>query len=347
MTKIGFYIMWDKNSLSKEKGNVIGDELLSESLCKYLRRIDGVESAELYAPNYLPNEELDIIIYMQPIEPTIIKAKKKILYVQNGFDNVKDYIDLINKYKYDGHILFSKKLLDLYKESGGSGLFLPFGVDIETFYPREKDEKFSFDTSYVGTDIKGKYRTTEFLLPATKFNMGLFGNWPIQSCDKKTLFKYLLRFNFSRFIKALKEYKKEKKSFPYRFILNKISKGKISQEDVPVLYSSTKVNINFTIQSCVDYDTITLRLFEILACRGFCISDKTDIAQKILKDFVVFTDGGKDLEEKIKYYLEHKEEREKIAQKGYDYVIKNCSIEKRANELWNYLKEVLNENIVS
>ena len=33
---IGFYIIWEKNSL-KSTGNVVGDELFAESLCKSIR----------------------------------------------------------------------------------------------------------------------------------------------------------------------------------------------------------------------------------------------------------------------------------------------------------------------
>ena len=64
-------------------------------------------------------------------------------------------------------------------------------------------------------------------------------------------------------------------------------------------------------------------------------------AEKILKDCLVFTEGGKDLTEKIKYYLAHSKIRQDIAQSGYNYVLKNCSIDARVRELINHKQEVV------
>ena len=60
---IGFYIIWDKNSL-KSTGNVVGDELFAESLCKSINKQYKSINAELYAPNYIPKKKLDILIYL-------------------------------------------------------------------------------------------------------------------------------------------------------------------------------------------------------------------------------------------------------------------------------------------
>jgi hypothetical protein len=50
------------------------------------------------------------------------------------------------------------------------------------------------------------------------------------------------------------------------------------------------------------------RPLNILACEAFVISDYLP-SMEGLKDYVVFTEGGKDLEEKIRYYLARPEER--------------------------------------
>lgn len=333
--KIGFYIQWDKFSLTNKGGNVIGDELVSESLCRALKTFEGVEDAQVYAPNYMPSEKLDFMIYMHNIEPIEGLAQKNLIYMQNGFGEGSDYVSLLSKHKYDGYIFFSQKLLDLHKSQGGWGIFLPFGVDINEFKPEKYDKDYDFEVSYIGNDIKGEKRTSLYLMPATKFQLGLFGNWhPI---NKVGLVKSALRLSFSKVIEEIKKYNN---LLPYQKVLSKISRGRIPQEKVPVLYSSSKINLNFTIQDCVDWDTITLRTFEVLACRGFLITDKTPSAQKLLKDCVVFTDGGKDLEEKIEYYLNHPDERQKIAQNGYEYATKCATIDARAKELLEYLKEV-------
>jgi spore maturation protein CgeB len=56
---------------------------------------------------------------------------------------------------------------------------------------------------------------------------------------------------------------------------------------------------------------------------------------------LIFTEGGEELTEKIKYYLAHSKKRQEIAQNGYDFVLKNCSIDARVKELINYVNEII------
>jgi spore maturation protein CgeB len=321
--KIGFYIKWDKNSLNSKK-NVIGDELWGESLSKsIINQFDDIE-CELYAPNYLPKEQLDVLIYLNDIEPLKSLARKHVLYLQNGFgEEAEKLIHELIKFKYDGYVFFSKKLQDIFENlvSNQKSIYLPFGVDTTLFYPREKNKKFEFDCAYIGNDIKGEEATMKYLYPAVDFNFGLFGNWKIQ----KHRFKIWKNF----FEKV-----------PYGKIFEKISKGKIAQEDVPILYSSAKINLNCTIKSCIEWDVITLRTYEVLACKGFLITDIVPSAFDTMKECMVFTTGGDDLKEKIKYYLNNEEERRRIANNGYKYVLKNASIDARTHELIEYIRGV-------
>jgi spore maturation protein CgeB len=321
--KIGFYIQFNKYSISS-KHNVIGDELFGESLCKSINKQFTDIKAELYAPNYIPKERLDLMIYLN--ETIVINeyAKKNIFYLQNAYDkeDYKTVVDRIVKNNYDGYIFFSKKIKDYYDINYKTpySLYLPFGVDADFFSPQNVDPKFNFDCAYIGNDIKGEERSMKFLYPAVDFNFGLFGNWKIQK---------------SRF----KIWKNFKKVPLYKKTFERISKGKIAQEDVPKLYSSAKINLNVTAQSCIDWDVITLRTYEVLACRGFLITDKVPAAELTMKDCMVFTDGDDDLKEKIRYYLKNKDERIKISQRGYEYVNDNDSINNRAKELIKFIKD--------
>jgi spore maturation protein CgeB len=321
--KIGFYIKWDKNSLNS-KGNVIGDELWGESLSKSIKNQFEDIQCELYAPNFLPKKKLDILIYLNDTKPNHYLAKKHVLYLQNGYgEEAENLIREFVKFNYDGYIFFSKRLQEIFKYlvPNKKSIYLPFGVDTTLFYPRDKNPDFEFDCAYIGNDIKGEDATMKYLYPAINFNFGLFGNWKIYR-HKKKFWK-----NFER--KA-----------PYKKMFEKISRGKIDKEDVPVLYSSAKINLNCTLQDCIDWDVITLRTYEVLACKGFLITDIVPSAFETMQGCIVFTTGGNDLKEKIRFYLENKEEREKIAEKGYEYVIKYCSIDERAKELINYIKGV-------
>ncbi|CAD6491538.1 MAG: Glycosyl transferases group 1 [Candidatus Argoarchaeum ethanivorans] len=320
--KIGFYIKWSKGSLNS-KMNVLGDELLADSMCRALLKNSSVESCELYAPNYLPDHKLDVMIYLNDTKPNSSWAAKHVLYLQNAYgEGSGTILKKMQQLGYDGYAFISERLHQIHRRDEYPGIFLPFGVDTEIFYPRELEPEFTFDVAYVGNDIKGEYRTNKYLFPATKFNFGLFGNWNIPHA----------RFYI---------WKNWQKQPEYRKIFEKLSRGKIPQEKVSILYSSTKINLNCTAQDCVDWDVITLRTYEVLACKGFLITDKTPVAEKTMQKCMVFTDGDNDLVEKIEYYLNHKDERQRIAQQGYEYAIKCATIDARMNELVNYLEEIL------
>ena len=323
---IGLYINGAKNSLDS-KSNVLGEELLGEAICRALTKIKNVKSAVLYACNYLPDRKLDFMVYLNDTEPNTDWARRHILYMQNAYQEGSDLaLRRFQKIKYDGYAFISKRLLNIHINDGYKGIYLPFGVDTDFFYPRAKDKSLSFEVAYVGND-KGQYRTTNYICPALNFDFGLFGNW------------YLSRRKTSP-LRKLKFWKKRRPVPEYRKMLANVSRGKIPQEQVPILYSSANVNLNYTTQDSVDWGVITARTFDVLACKGFLISDKTSYAETLLKDCVVFTEGGDDLVEKIRYYINNPKKTEEIAQNGYEYVIKNGSIDSRAQELFNYMQEI-------
>ena len=321
---IGFYIIWEKNSL-KSTGNVVGDELFAESLCKSINKQYKSINAALYAPNYIPKKKLEVLIYLNESAPIEKLSRYHFLFLQNGSEeNIDKTLNNITL-EYDGYIFFSETIKNIFDEKvpdATRSLFLPFGVDLDLFYPRESDVRFDFDCAFIGNDIKGSESAMRYLFPATEFNFGLFGNWKVER------HKY-------------KIWKNLKKLPPYKKVFESISRGKIPQDCVPVLYSSAQINLNNTIKSCIDWDVITLRTYEVLACRGFLISDSVPIAEKTLKDCLVSTEGGKDLTGKIKYYLAHSKKRQEIAQNGYDCVLKNCSIDARVGKLINHIQEVV------
>jgi spore maturation protein CgeB len=127
---------------------------------------------------------------------------------------------------------------------------------------------------------------------------------------------------------------------PYRGVFAKLSRGKIPQDEVPVLYSSARININCTLQDCIDWDVITLRTFEVLACGGFLITDEVPSLKQVCGDAAVITTGGTDLESKIEHYLSHEKERKEVAATGPE-VARRFSIDAMAHRFIDYLEEVV------
>jgi spore maturation protein CgeB len=261
------------------------------------------------------------MVYMNDNAPRTEWAAKSLLYLQNAYGEGCDLkLAELRNHGYDGYAFISQRLLDMHQSEGYRGIFLPFGVDVEAFSPQPVDPALAFEVAYVGNDIKGTERSEAYLEPAADFAFGLFGNWHLPR-PRFRLWKNWL----------LPSYKK-------RF--QRLSRGKIPQERVPVLYGSSKINLNCTTQDCVDWDVITLRTLEVLACDGFLISDRVPAAQHLLSDYVVFTDGHDQLRAQIRHYLVNNDERQRMARAGGEFVRRNFSIKATANKLLKYLQEI-------
>ena len=77
------------------------------------------------------------------------------------------------------------------------------------------------------------------------------------------------------------------------------------------------------------------RIFEALACGAFVITDNQRDVILLFKggEHLVYYDNPDDLIEKIKYYLNHPSERERIALQGREEVLKNHTYEHRIEKL--------------
>ncbi len=92
--------------------------------------------------------------------------------------------------------------------------------------------------------------------------------------------------------------------------------------EVPYIFHKSKINLNITSKTITS--GIPQRVFDILSCGGFCLTNY----QKEIDEY--FVDGEElvmyrsmeDLENKIQYYLENEEEREKIARQGQEAIKK-------------------------
>ena len=89
---------------------------------------------------------------------------------------------------------------------------------------------------------------------------------------------------------------------------------------MPKVFRMSKINLNFTIPNIKS--GIPLRIWDVLGCGGFLLTNyQAEIPYyfKEGEDLVCF-DGLEDLCEKVGYYLEHEEERKRIAWNGYHKV---------------------------
>lgn len=97
-------------------------------------------------------------------------------------------------------------------------------------------------------------------------------------------------------------------------------------DESPVVFYASRINLNFTIRNI--RSGIPLRVWDILAVGGFCI---TNFQPELVMYFkngeeLVWFEDETDLVRKVRYYLEHDEERRRIAKNG----------QKKVRELHNY-----------
>lgn len=91
-------------------------------------------------------------------------------------------------------------------------------------------------------------------------------------------------------------------------------------EDMFKMFRATKINLNITFRLITK--GISLRALDIMAAGGFLLSNiQEELVENFIPgvDFVCFT-SEKDAVDKVEYYLEHDDERRKIAENGHEAV---------------------------
>lgn len=112
----------------------------------------------------------------------------------------------------------------------------------------------------------------------------------------------------------------------------------VFDDKFPELIAKSKIvlGINVTNET---WGYWSIRPAQIMMCGGFTIQKYIPGMEKELKDGVAYWHELPDLIEQIKYYLDHEEERNTIAKRGYGIAHKNNTSIERARELLVLLKE--------
>jgi spore maturation protein CgeB len=101
----------------------------------------------------------------------------------------------------------------------------------------------------------------------------------------------------------------------------------------PLVFHQSQINLNITVRSI--HSGIPLRAFDIMGCGGFLL---TNFQADFLEHFTpgadyVYYESVDDLLCKVDYYLEHEDERCRIARNGYEMVKENHSYRHRVREM--------------
>lgn len=105
------------------------------------------------------------------------------------------------------------------------------------------------------------------------------------------------------------------------------------EKEMPYIFHNSKINLNITSKTIES--GIPLRVFDILSCGGFCLTNyQPEIAEFFVdgEDLVMYS-GMEDLIMKVAYYLEHEDERQQIAINGYKKLKKNHNLSEAVREM--------------
>jgi spore maturation protein CgeB len=113
------------------------------------------------------------------------------------------------------------------------------------------------------------------------------------------------------------------------------NKGAVDYYDtMPYVFKCSKINLNISIRSI--QSGIPLRCMDILGAGGFLMSNyQADLFTHFVpdEDFVYY-EGDADLVDKCRYYLEHDDERQRIARSGHAKVAAEFTYEKLLGKMF-------------
>lgn len=253
------------------------------------------------AVNALEDYKPDISISFNPFLAGT--GKHKILYMQNVYPKWMGHAGTVEIFKEnkDNFDSYIFPSEGLRDECGGEGLVLQFATDLKYFSPRHYSQDFAHNLCFVGNNIRHPEVSEQYLLCVADKGLVIYGN---------------------------------KDSWQ-----NDYCKEKISMENEAVLYSSAKICLNTHVTEHLDYGSFNFRIFNILACGGFIISDWSEELEKEFKDCMVFTTGYDDLRDKVDYYLEHPEETKPYRQAGMKLIEEKHLFNHRMEALLDWVED--------
>lgn len=106
-----------------------------------------------------------------------------------------------------------------------------------------------------------------------------------------------------------------------------------SLTEMPLIFNNSKINLNITAKSI--RSGLSLRIFDVLGCGGFLITNyQAELPEffEIGKDLVAY-ESLEHLKELCAYYLAHEDERLEIAQHGYETIKKHHTYDIRVLQI--------------
>jgi spore maturation protein CgeB len=213
-----------------------------------------------------------------------------------NFDNYSRYYALFFDY-----LITVKKDLSDYNGDGIKNVHFLYGVSEKEYKPQNLEKKY--DVSFIGSSIR----------------------------DRPDFLKYLIKNGINVTIAGSSEWEKypELKNNYIGFLNNEDFFKTINQSKINLVFSKTALSGKGKMDS-----HLKLRVFEFAACKSFGLIESTPGLVGIFKNKKINFKTKEELLEKIKYFLSHEEEREKMANLSYNYFLKHFTLRQKFKEFF-------------
>jgi len=161
--------------------------------------------------------------------------------------------------------------------------------------------------------------------------------YPAENQDIDVSFAGSTRYRDRQYILS-----RAQKKYPALAICGGQREQNLSPETYAEIIRRSKISLNFSLSPAGFYQTKG-RVFEILASKSMLLEFKNPSTPKFFQpneDYVEF-ENEEDLVEKIKYYLSNPEERERIANNGYQKYHNNYT----AKHFWHKIMNKIEEDL--
>lgn len=220
------------------------------------------------------------------------------------------YLDLSKKISssYDLFFTHEPKTIKIHQALGANASYLPYAINElihkEVCLTESEKRRFSSQICFVGSYSPHR---EEVLSHLREFDLKVWGNgW-----EKSSLSSSLT------------------------------GGGGVNQEIMINIFNAAKIAVNIHQESMVNGGGLNCRTFEILGSGTLELVDEREGLKEFFgegEEIVTYKDGD-DLRKKVRYYLEHPEERERIAKKGRELVCAKHTYLHRMREILERVRE--------
>lgn len=228
-------------------------------------------------------------------------------------------IDYTAKYAsfFTNVITQDKNSMNVLQGRVGKGIHIPHGVDIEIFKPQDIAYEFRSDICFVGAAYPSRLQFLRTVLPQLKdYMVSIVGTgWEFlpNTDNQKVINNGCSGYDYVRYINGAK---------------------------ININLHRKSLEVTMANETKIEASSPNNRCFEIPACNAFELVDELRCPE--LYDYYpqniipTFSDAA-DFVAKIKYYLEHSEERKQKAQSAYEATLALHTYEHRVQKLMEFM----------